>query len=279
MKIQSILEAGTPSYNFDGNIPKEDVNRRALIERIRELGAGTALDAMLANKRMMIFRGIRGVTNAIFTQNTWESERRAQNTSNWVNLLSEVLPSWKRAGVPPRSKVVACTSVYNKSAGYGTVFVALPTDDAIVTYTRTHDFWDAFEALNHIYGNDDGHGAIPAINDGLSEFAERHVYPKATSSQQVVQMLHQLKADLDDGTLTVEQLNPELRALFESEPGNHDLFAILNNLMDPSHMKVVKGGQLIQPTNTGGWGEEIAIGGKIVYVEADLFYEHINRWD
>lgn len=280
MKIQQLLEAGNASYDFDAEMPTHEVNRRDLADKIRQLGGGKAMDEMVADTGKMIFRGIKNAGNVLFMQNTWASERRAQNTSNWVNLLTEVLPSWKRANIPARSKIVACSSSYNKAAMYGKVFVVLPTDDSVCTYTRTHDFWDGFDGLNHIYGDDeDSYGAIPAVNEALDQFAEQHAYPKATNAQQVLQMLTQMKADLDNGELTVEELNPELRALFESEPGDHDIISILDNLLDPSHMPTTTGGNLIKTTNTGGWGEEVAVAGKIIYVNAEQWYEHINRWD
>ncbi len=277
MNILNLLEAGTPSYDTTMDTAEAAQDRRALEEAIRAAGAGPALDHVLSTKRA-IFRGIRGATNKLFAQNTWESTRIAQNTSNYVNLLTEVLPSWKSIGMPPRSKVVACTSSYNKAAQYGNVYIALPTDETISTYTRTHDFWDGFDGVNHIFNSEDGNGGIPAINEAFDQFIEKHLHAKPTTGAQMITLCNTIKADLDSGELKVEDMNPELRAIFESEPGEHDLLRILNNLLDPSHMVIVKGSKMIPSEGTGGWGEEIALAGKIVYVQDEVFQEYFQLW-
>lgn len=266
MKILTLLsEAGQPvisNHTITG-----EINRRTITEKIQSLGAGEALDEVLSTPRKKLYRGLRDQSSQILLQDTIASVRRAENTSNYVTLLTEMLPSWKRANILPRSKIVSCTSAYNKAYQYGVPYVALPTNGASCVYTGAHDFWDAFEGLNHIFNNSSGTGAIPAVNEAFENYATFPVH----NAGSMLKLCKQLEHDLETGKITEEDLNPELRALFESDPETYDILEILDNLMDPSHMRQSHNGALLIPGNYRADGEEVQVGGNIVFIECSMF--------
>lgn len=267
MIIQQLLEAGEPVYDFDHEMASMHMNQRNVRDHLYNLGAGKALEQILNDPSMTVYRGLRGMSDNIIVQDTLASTRRSQNTQNFVTLLTEVLPSWTTIGMLPRSKIVACSSSAKKAGQYGQLFVALPTEAAVCTYVGSHDFWDSFEAVNHAFGGDN---SIPAINEAIANFVEEHVYPTPKTANDLVALFRQIKADLDSNELPSNRINKEMQALLDMEPGQHDLLQILNNALDPSHMRT-SSGELLNPSNFHGLGEEVAIGGKIVFFRAELF--------
>lgn len=266
MKIQTILaEAGKPVVSSHEVSDRPD--RRELTDLINSLGGGTALDDVLADSSKLLYRGLRDTGgHLVIHQDTLASTRSSQNTANYVTWLTEILPSWHRSGFLPRSKIVSCTNRKAKASQYGQVFVVLPTDSAQCVYTGAHDFWDAFEGVNHVYG---GGESIPAINDALGKYA-----PKVISNAAGLEkMCKELEADLDSGKVRIEDLNPELRALLDAHEETHSVLEILDNLMDPSHMKSSHGGHLLKSGDYQNVGEEVQVGGGIVYVEYHTFLD------
>ena len=269
MIITNLFEAGKPvitGHEFD----LQDGTGDELVKKIRALGAGHALEQVLANPEKMLYRGLRGTSSVIVHQDTLASTRSSQNTSNYVTWLTEVLPSWKRANILPRSKIVSCTSSFTKASGYGRCYIALPTDNSSCAYTGAHDFWDAFDGINHVYGNNE---SVPAINDAF----EKHATKLITSSAGMVQMCKDLANDLESGRVREENVNKEMRALLQSDNDSYDVLEILDNLLDPSHMRTSHNGELLVPGNFQDVGEEVQVGGEIVFVEHTLFMSHFNR--
>ena len=269
MIITALFEAGKPvitGHEFD----LQDGTGDELAKKIRALGAGHALEQVLANPEKMLYRGLRGTSSVIVHQDTLASTRSSENTSNYVTWLTEILPSWKRANILPRSKIVSCTSSFIKASGYGRCYIALPTDNSSCAYTGAHDFWDAFDGINHIYGNNE---SVPAINDAF----EKHATKLVTSSAGMIKMCNDLEDDLESGKVRQENLNKELRALLRSDDESYDVLEILDNLLDPSHMRTSINGELLVPGNFQEVGEEVQVGGEIVFVEYTLFMSHFNK--
>lgn len=269
MHIKFLIEAGTPviaGHDFD----LENGGADQLVSKIRALGAGKALEEILANPEKMLYRGLRGSSAVIIHQDTLASTRSSENTKNYVTWLTEVLPSWKRANILPRSKIVSCTSSFQKASEYGRCYVVLPAEGSQCAYTGAHDFWDAFEGVNHVYGNTE---SIPAINDAFEKQATKLV----TSAAGMVKMCKDLADDLESGAVREESLNKEMKALLQSDDSTYDVLEILDNLLDPSHMRTSFGGELLSPGNFQEAGEEVQIGGDIVFVEYTLFMSHFNR--
>lgn len=269
MIITNLFEAGKPvitNHEFDLQAGTGD----QLAQKIRALGAGHALEQVLANPEKMLFRGLRGTSSLIVQQDTLASVRSSENTSNYVTWLTEVLPSWKRANILPRSKIVSCTSSLVKASAYGRCYIALPTDNSSCAYNGAHDFWDAFEGINHVYGNTE---SVPAINQAF----EKQTTKLITSSAAMVKMCKDLADDLESGKVREEDLNPELQALLQSDDSSYDVLEILDNLLDPSHMRTSHNGELLVPGNFQDAGEEVSVGGDIVFVEYNLFMSHFNH--
>lgn len=265
MKITKLFEAGKPvitNYSVD-----EHVSRDELIQHITNLGAGKALQQVLADPSKMLYRGVRNTNSLIFHQDTLASTRISENTKNYVTMFTEFLPSWKRHNMLPRSKIVSCSTSAAKAAQYGRLYVALPTESSTYSYTGAADFWDAFDGLNHIYGTDTG--AVPAVNEAIDNEAESII----RTPQDLKNFCSRLEHELDQGTKRVEDLNPELRALIESDDSTHDLLEILDNLLDPSHMRISHNGILLKPNGE----EEVAVGGDIVFVEHTYFNTMFNQ--
>lgn len=266
--ITALFEAGRPVMTFhDPFDHASEMTRTQLVDKIRSLGAGTALEEVLTTPSKLLYRGLRGVTSSIILQDTIASTRSSENTSNYVTLLTEILPSWKRAGILPRSKIVSCTSSMQKASEYGQKFIVLPTDDAQCVYTGAHDFWDAFDGINHVYRTGE---SIPAINEALG----KHFTKIITNSSALVKACEELEVGLDSGKIRIETLNPELRALLNANEETHSVLEILDNLMDPSHMRKTTGGKLLVPGDFHNGGEEVQVGGSIVYVEMNSFVQH-----
>lgn len=265
MIITKLFEAGTPVIT-DHKFDRDSGTRTEMVDKLRALGAETALNEVLTNKSKLLFRGLRNVNANIIQQNTLASTRKSENTSNYVTWLTEVLPSWKRAGILPRSKIVSCTSNYTKARSYGVTYVVLPTDNSSCVYTGAHDFWDAFEGTNHVFG---GTESVPAINDAFDRYATKLV----TSAEGMIKMCQQLEADLESGRQKEEDLNNELQALLQSDDNSYDLMEILDNLLDPSHMRKSENGHLLVPGDYQNYGEEVQVGGNVVYVEFNTFMD------
>lgn len=265
MDIKLLLEAGRPVITKHA-FSAADGTRTELSDKIKALGASGALDEVLTTPGKMLFRGLRGGLAPILHQDTLASTRRSENTKNYVTWLTEVLPSWKRANILPRSKIVSCTSSIGKARAYGTVYVVLPTDSASCVYTGAHDFWDAFDGINHIYGNTE---SLPAINDAFEKQATKLI----TSSAGMIKMCQELADGLESGSIREETLNKELQALLQSDNNSYDILEILDNLLDPSHMRTTHGSQLLVPGNFQNVGEEVQVGGGIVYVEFNTFMD------
>lgn len=263
MKIQSLLaEAGRPVIS--NHEVSDDPNSRELTDLINKLGAGIALEEVRADTNKLLYRGLRNTGgHLVIQQDTLSSTRSSENTGNYVTWFTEILPSWHRAGLLPRSKIVSCTSSVRKAAEYGQRFVVLPTDGAQCVYTGSHDFWNAFEGINHLYGVPD---SIPAINDAFSKYLPRVL----SNSDGLKRACTELQDALESGRIREEDLNKEMQALLNSED-TYDVFAIVDNLMDPSHMRKAQGGHLLVPGDFDNIGEEVQVGGEIVYVEYNTF--------
>lgn len=111
-----------------------------------------------------IYRGVQNYENAniVFTHRT--EERKAANTSNYVNLLVSNLPNWK--DYPPRNRSTICSGNKNYADEYGrgNAFVVLPFEGAIIGICPGPDFFDSFDTSDSqvFY-------AVPAINDFLEQ--------------------------------------------------------------------------------------------------------------
>lgn len=274
MIIQQLLEAGEPVYDFDQEMAAMHMNRRNVRDHLYNLGVGRALEQILNDPSTTVYRGLRGKTDNIIVQDTLASTRRSQNTQNYVTLLTEVLSSWTRTGLLPRSKIVACSSSRKKAGQYGQLYVALPTENTVCAYVGSHDFWDSFDAVNHAFGGDN---SLPAINEAIHQFILDNKLPAIRTTQSLVNMLAHIKKQLDAGELPPKRINKEMRALLDMEPGQHDLMQILSNALDPSHMRTSKG-ELLKPSDYHGIGEEVAMGGKIVYFQAEMFGNVFQEW-
>lgn len=271
MKIHTLLEAGTPTltkHSIGGGTPIS-----AIVDQIRRLGAGPALDRMIKDPHTRLFRGLRGEDSPIIVQDTWSSTRSSQNTSNYVTWLTEVLPSWKSAGLPARSKTVSAHTSRMRAGSYGAgpkyVHVALPTSDSFCVYTGSFDFWEAFDLATREFGGN----AVDAVNIGFSSLAQQ-LGTRCYNSQDVIDLCDHVTRLLHDNPSFYDELPQEIQCILTSH-GEMDLFDAVNNMLDPGHMKTTKGGTLNAVTTPDG-GQEVAIGGKIVYVSWSVFQDIVD---
>lgn len=265
MKIQNLLaEAGIPVM-ADHSLPRE-ATRRELMDKINRLGAGTALEEVLGDRRKLLYRGLRDTDNNVIHQDTLASTRSSQNTTNYVTWFTEILPSWHRVGFLPRSKIVSCTSSPNKAREYGAAYIVLPCESSQCVYTGAHDFWDAFEGINHVFN---GGESVPAINDAMRKVGTKII----TSSAGLKKACEELEVGLDSGKIRLDDLSYEMQALLNAHEDTHNVLEIIDNLMDPSHMRKSTGGQLLVPGDFKNGGEEVQVGGDIVYVKFTTFMD------
>lgn len=87
-----------------------------------------------------IYRGVKTKEDIIYSYR--KVERKAANTTNYVNLLVSNLPNWK--AFPPRNRSQICSGSYSyaSSYAYGDVYVVLPFDNARIGICPSTDFFD-----------------------------------------------------------------------------------------------------------------------------------------
>lgn len=269
MKITDILlEAGTPVYR-SADIDEQDL--QAVLDVIKA-NAPDALAAFKANPTWTIWRGISSRQPPVFFQDTHKSVRSAENTHNYVNLLTTVLPSW--ANVPARSASVSCSSKMDMAISYGRPYVALPCKTATCVYTGFADFWEFCEA--GILG-DDVSGVATVINHLIYElpaiapkFFKRTAVP--TTGQELMQFLSDVDDAIDSGRMDVAQAVNQYAICRRYLDSNYDSFVeFLNSGLSPNSFRISTDGSVLQPAGHQHAGEEIAVSGTILYVAVDVW--------
>jgi len=71
--------------------------------------------------------------------------RVSANTSNFMTLLMDNLPSWN--GWPKRSKSIICATSTGISGNYGTNYTVIPYDDALIGVCSDDDLWNSFSTI------------------------------------------------------------------------------------------------------------------------------------
>ena len=267
MKITDLLvEAGQAQYttiidSFNLDHPEQlDTLRSQLTSK-----ANAAYTMFKQQPTTMIYRGVRRNVSA-FQQNTLASTRVSENTGNYVTLLTGIMPSWK--DIPPRSKGVSCSNGTGTARGYGSLYVAVPCDDATLVYTGASDFWYSFPRLANEVGLDvdDVNRDIAAIH--LSMAAEYPFIPKTLTTESDIKLfcegvdkvsqIHSVAAGriMDSRALT--------RYYMDSDTSFLDY---LSYLLAPIESRISRNGM---PLDRKG-EEEIFISGNIIFVDANIW--------
>jgi hypothetical protein len=96
-----------------------------------------AIDDYIKEQKF-IYRGMKNSYPVIFADGS-KLDRKAANTSNYVNKLTEVLPSWQNW--PKRTKSFICSGEHSSADGYGWVYHVIPLENQKIGSCGTNDFW------------------------------------------------------------------------------------------------------------------------------------------
>jgi hypothetical protein len=108
-------------------------------EKIRDIVKSnlTVINDYCQNKQF-IYRGMK-TSNIYEFGTTADLSRRASNTYNIVNKLTEVLPSWQ--DWPKRTKSFICSTSISYTKGYGQSFRVIPLKHTGFAISNREDFW------------------------------------------------------------------------------------------------------------------------------------------
>jgi hypothetical protein len=85
-----------------------------------------------------ILRGMKDTGKYVLADSSLQ-KRSAANTHNYINALSEVLPSWK--GWPARNDSFICSTENNVADGYGVTYIVIPLENQPIAAANKEDFW------------------------------------------------------------------------------------------------------------------------------------------
>ena len=267
MKITDLLiEAGQAQYttiidSFSLDAPEQlDVLRERLTAH-----ANAAYTAYKQQPTTMLYRGVRRNV-AAFQQNTLASTRVSENTGNYVTLLTGILPSWK--AMPPRSKGVSCTNGTGTAKGYGSLYVAVPCDDATIVYTGASDFWYSFPRLSNELGHDvdDLNRDIAAIHTSLA--AAFPFIPKTLATESdMLRFCEGVDKVSQIGSVTVGRIMDSRAITRYFMDSDVSFIEYLSQLLEPSESRISHNGTPLKPQGE----EEVFVSGNIIFVEANIW--------
>lgn len=259
MKITTLIEAGKPVYQ---NLEATNFAELAeLVERI----APSAAAAAKADRKKRIYRGIRDNHNSVFIQHTDQSVRTSENTANHVTNATSFLDSW--SGLPARSAGVSCTSSSGMAVDYGTSYIALPADDAVVVYCGDDDFWTAFPALRELDMD------VSDVNEKLNQIYQAlQTIPQCPKNISTAAGLKQFFAFIDASVATgamdrlrALEYNKLTNAFLESD--DDTFVGFMSRLLAPVLMKK-RTGTTLESVNTI---EEIFVSGTILFIQEKIW--------
>jgi len=113
-----------------------------------------------------IYRGLPDNFNTamIDSDGDWYP-RKSRNTKNYMTLLMDNLPSWKK--YPKRSKSIICSTSRSKAQGYGHNYHVIPYDNTNIGICSRSDVWFSFKSKNL-----NGLDTVNVWNDELKETFE-----------------------------------------------------------------------------------------------------------
>lgn len=271
MKIQNLLqEAGNPSY--------APISATNIVELVTNYAGGAA--AVLADDKLVVYRGVRDAPSDIFIQDTLVTVRTSQNTHNYVTMLTAVLPTWR--GVPARSTGVSCTSSSDTAYdyGHGNLFVAIPCDGATTVYCGERDFWYCFPGIRQHSSKPNMLTDVVELNNALDAMLNaieaRPGYPRAAKTQysEFVKALSMIDAIAQDERDPLYKAMADNNTLFDSylESSFDTIFELLNAMLRPDNLRIASNGGILKP----GRDEEVFISGRVLYIKKQLWAER-NR--
>lgn len=114
--------------------------------------------------------------------------REAANTSNFTNMLTSVLPSWK--GWPPRPKSFICSLKRSYASRYGSLFIAIPLENQPIGLANKEDFWETlpvgFEWISNV---DDFNETLESILEKVNREDVRYL---ANDANQLFQNVNEI---------------------------------------------------------------------------------------
>ncbi len=242
-----------------------DIEELDELEELLQSKCSNAYEAYREHPASILYRGMRGNRNDVFIQDTRNTNRSAENTDNYVTLLSEVLPSWSH--LPPRSKVISATPSQSMATDYAdgnedNVFVLVPTNESILTYSGASDFWGSLPGIYDVIGSGSG---VSAINFHIRNLVRSSSTTQITTAQSLVNWCKEFDTKAQTTQFDVqEQKNPLLRAYRER---GQSMFELFNDMLNPSKAVVSKQGRIITELPQ----QEVGVYGTAVYVRRSVW--------
>ena len=264
MKIQQIMEAGVARYHSAQDVDEFDNDALEQLEIMLETKCSNAMEAYRESPKSVLLRGIRGTRNDVFIQDTRSSTRSAENTDNYVTLFSEVLTSWN--DIPPRSKIISATTNRVMAEDYAdgssnNVFVVVPTNESILTYSGHADFWGSLPNLEKTLGAAQG---VSAFNMYLRQLIKASGSNIPTSAPDLIQWCGKFD-EIAKNNFTDPTGKNRLWAVYQQ--AKQPMLELVNYLLNPANAVVSRNGRILTDMHT----QEVGIYGEAVYVRSSLW--------
>lgn len=216
-----------------------------------------------AKQRSPIYRGISGQSAGVLYFEPKQTLRPAANTSNFVNLLVDNLPSW--SAYPKRGKSIICSADRDIAEGYGQGYQVFPFDGVKIGVCGDTDFWGGFEeqtGLDVPGLNDIFHKLKVMLNQSVSQDDFQTLIRQI---RQASKMYHGPQSGLYKFPFADRYAGPKQNKLFDELLSASDPVAYLNQLLDPN----ANGFQLMDTSNFHAEVSEVWLEGPAVLVKMD----------
>jgi len=96
----------------------------------------------MSGKAMPLYRGLEGYLDYGYVNTNKGDLRTSANTQNYMTLLMDNLPSWKK--FPKRSRGMICSTDSQYADDYGHINQVIPYDNAKIAVASDDDIWNSF---------------------------------------------------------------------------------------------------------------------------------------
>lgn len=210
--------------------------------------------------------------------------RKSANTTNEINLLSGILPSWK--GWPIRNQSIICSSKYFGADSYGKIFYVIPLENQpIAVLSEAEDFWYIFDNNDfpfsvsqfQYYMNRTYDVLTQRLGDQFPELAKFDRPSKLTNPRDVLEIIITMSdvlkkmryTDNDDILYYYTELDFTFTK-FMTKPG--DMKSIINDTLNPNNGATLYSSfSDYASTENDGMPHEVWFSGKALFVSVELF--------
>jgi len=195
-------------------------------------------------KKQWLFRGIERKSSAyLMTDSNKGIPRVSANTRNYVTLLMDNLPSWKK--YPKRSRSIICSTSEVTSKSYGTLYIVIPYDNTNIGIAPDDDIWFSFKEF-----------VVNDFNAFLAGvFIKYQLKVRETSFDDLKNALIQLN---QSGVVNYDRFG-----VFSTD---HDVMKYMDKIMSPIYNKFKHG------IKNMSLNKEVWVQGKSILIHDDIFW-------